>query len=394
MINILDSICGSGKTSYAIQMIKGHPEKSFVYITPYLKEVQRLKQSCPESKFREPTQLGEGKFGHFHKLLTKGENIVSTHALFRMATQETKDLIESYNYTLILDEVMDILEELPLKKDDLPTIIDKGYAHMDDNGFLIWDDDSYDGRYNDIKIMCNNRSLFVVNNCVLMWTFPVEVFSSFKEVYVLSYMFDCQIQRYYYDLHQIDYKYWKVYHNGENFSIKPHDFTPEDTSEIKVNIYQGKLNDIGINEYALSKSWYDKNKGTKVKILRNHMYNYFGNIIKSKSKYNLWTTFKDYQTKVSGKGYSKGFLSSNARATNEYKDRTTVAYTINKYVSPMVVHFFGTHGITIDQDRYALSEMIQFIFRSALRDGQKIELYVPSSRMRLLLELWLGERTS
>jgi hypothetical protein len=389
MINVIDAICGAGKTSYAIQLINSNPERSFVYITPYLKEVSRIKQSCPMANFREPTQLGEGKFGHFHRLLTKGENIVSTHALFRMATQETKDLIESYNYTLILDEVMDILEELPLKKDDLPTIIDKRYAHIDSNGFLVWDDPEYDGRYNDIKIMCMNRSLFVVNNCVLMWTFPVEVFNSFKEVYILTYMFDCQIQRYYYDLHDVDYKYWKVDNNGKHYNITPHDFAPEDTSEIHVNIYRGKLNDIGSDTTALSKSWYERNKSTKVKILKNHVYNYFYNVTKSKSKFNLWTTFKDYQSKLSGKGYSKGFLSSNARATNEYMDRTTVAYAINKYVSPMVVHFFNTHGITIDQDRYALSEMIQFIFRSALRSGQEINLYVPSLRMRQLLEQWL-----
>jgi hypothetical protein len=207
-------------------------------------------------------------------------------------------------------------------------------------------------------------------------------------------MFDCQIQRYYYDLHNVEYKYWKVYNNGKYFSIKPHDFTPEDTSAIQVEIYQGKLNDLGNDEYALSKSWYEKNRSTKVRILKNHMYNYFGNIVKSKSKFNLWTTFKDFQSKLSGKGYSKGFLSSNARATNEFKDRTTVVYAINKYVSPMVIHFFNTHGITVDQDRYALSEMIQFIFRSALRSNQKINLYVPSLRMRQLLEQWLGERTS
>ena len=79
MINIVDAICGSGKTSYAIQMIKSNPEKSYIYITPYLREIQRIKHECPG--FIEPTQTSEGKFSHFQNLLINGSNIASTHAL-------------------------------------------------------------------------------------------------------------------------------------------------------------------------------------------------------------------------------------------------------------------------------------------------------------------------
>ena len=42
----------------------------------------------------------------------------------------------------------------------------------------------------------------------------------------------------------------------------------------------------------------------------------------------------------------------------------------------------------IDQDRYAISVLIQFVFRSAVRKGEPIKLYLPSLRMRELLERW------
>ena len=44
----------------------------------------------------------------------------------------------------------------------------------------------------------------------------------------------------------------------------------------------------------------------------------------------------------------------------------------------------------MEEDAYALSELIQWIFRSAIRDGKEIWLYIPSKRMRNLLIDWIG----
>ena len=94
-----------------------------------------------------------------------------------------------------------------------------------------------------------------------------------------------------------------------------------------------------------------------------------------------------------GKGYSKGFVPCNIRATNQYKGRDCLAYPINRYLNPVVKNFFVQAGVTVDEDAYALSEMLQFIWRSAIRDGNPINLYVPSSRMRHLLEKWIEENS-
>jgi len=39
---------------------------------------------------------------------------------------------------------------------------------------------------------------------------------------------------------------------------------------------------------------------------------------------------------------------------------------------------------------FATSELLQWIRRSAIRNGQIVNLYIPSSRMRKLLTAWLG----
>ena len=41
-INVVDSIMGAGKTSYAIQMMTERTEDKFMYVTPFLDEVSRI----------------------------------------------------------------------------------------------------------------------------------------------------------------------------------------------------------------------------------------------------------------------------------------------------------------------------------------------------------------
>lgn len=70
----------------------------------------------------------------------------------------------------------------------------------------------------------------------------------------------------------------------------------------------------------------------------------------------MWTTFKEYKSKVQGKGYTKGFIACNLRASNELRDRTAIAYPVNRYISPVLVRFLESKGVTVDEDGFALSE--------------------------------------
>lgn len=65
-------------------------------------------------------------------------------------------------------------------------------------------------------------------------------------------------------------------------------------------------------------------------------------------------------------------------------------YCCNRFVVPYQKHFFAMRNIKLDEDGYALSEMLQFIWRSAIRNGEPIEIYIPSKRMRELLIKYLN----
>ena len=86
----------------------------------------------------------------------------------------------------------------------------------------------------------------------------------------------------------------------------------------------------------------------------------------------------------------KCFVSLNTRATNDYSDRTKLVYLCNIHPNPEIQKFFGARDARINDDLFAINMMIQWIWRSAIRDHQDIWLWVPAWRMRNLLQDWLS----
>ena len=395
---IVDDIMGSGKSSAAINYINSsNEEKKFLVITPYLEEIKRYKQMCPQKHFREPIYDKGTKLDNIRDLLRNGHNVVSTHALFHKFDRDLINTCETLGYTLIMDEVTNVVEEYPITDDDIDNLLNTYCILEETTGRMIWKEEhiDYEGKFSEIKAMCISGSVVLARRHMLLWLFPVEVFNAFEEVYVLTFMFNAQIQRYYYDYCGVKYKY--LYVDGNN--ISNYVFTSENKKQQKydysklINIEDHeKLNIIGKDKHTLSKTWYLNNSKTALmKQLKNNLNNYFRHVRPAVSKNILWASFIDYKSQLSGKGYTKGFLAINARATNLYKDRDHLAYLVNIYFNPMIKGFFQDHDIAVDEDGYALSEMLQWIWRSAIRDGKEIYIYIPSRRMRELLQNWITE---
>ena len=162
--------------------------------------------------------------------------------------------------------------------------------------------------------------------------------------------------------------------------------------ENKINILvDDKLNSIGDDNYSLSSSWFDKPKNKPlIEKMRKNLENYFGHKIKGKGKDNMWTTFKNKSGKLQGRGYTKGFVPLNSRATNSYMDKYNLAYVANRFINPIMKGFFIERNVRVNESMFALSEMLQWIWRSRIRQGESINIYVPSKRMRNLLLDWLN----
>ena len=400
-IKIVDSIPGSGKTSAIINMINNDTtDNKYIYITPFLTEVERVKKNCKTKKFQEPkyNQYGN-KFDNLNKLISEGKNIVSTHALFHKANMQTVELLKSQDYILILDEVFNVIEQCNISKYDVQMLINEKYAKIENN-YLIWNEEKeYSGNFENIKYLAINKSIIVYKDVILIWMFPVEIFKAFRDAYILTYLFEAQEQCYYYKMNNIKCEYYSAMMDNNVYTIKPKDnnyilIEKEIKQRLKENITiidDEKINSIGSNRYNLSHSWFKNEDNTEnIKQLKNNITNFFTNKTKAKSNTVLWTTFKDQKHKLKGKGYTKGFIPCNLRATNDYVDRYNLAYCINIFNQPFIDQFFKSKDIQINEELYALSELIQWLWRSRIRKYEPITIYIPSKRMRYLLIDWLN----
>lgn len=146
-----------------------------------------------------------------------------------------------------------------------------------------------------------------------------------------------------------------------------------------------KLNKIGKSKYSLSREWYKKHQNDiQIKLLKNNVTNFFRNMTTdTHSINNLWTTYPEFRLLIKSKGYTKGYVAPNEIDSDLYIHKHNLAYLSNIFYPPNI------GNIGVDEDGYALSEMLQFIWRSAIRDGNEIWVYIPSIRMRTLLRQWI-----
>lgn len=387
-INIVDSPMGSGKTTAIINYINSNPTRKYIYIAPFLSEGERIKSHCSSLNFCAPSELFS-KTADLKNLISDGKNIVSTHALFKLIDNSTIDLLKSKDYVLIMDEVIDIVDITSISEEDRKLLLDSNFLEVDSNNKLHWNAPSYTGKFNDIKQMAKTDKLFLFDEKIIIWQFPVEAFEGFKDVYILTYLFSGSKLKSYFDTYNLKYSYFYI---DDSMNIQKGIFDDRPFKErIRplINLYEGNLNDIGEKTTALSANWFKSSNRMEHIKLKRDVYNYFRHIVDTPSKLNMWSVFSKYEDRYKGDGYTKGFVACNSRATNDYRDKMSLAYLVNVYENPILVHWFNYRGASINEDDFALSQLLQWIWRSRIRDGKEINLYIPSSRMRNLFTEWL-----
>ena len=404
---------GSGKTTAAINYVNSlPPEQKVMFIVLYNDEVKRIKNSCKEKDLQEPTYENGRKLYGLRDLLSSGRNIVSTHALLERLEEQDIELIKEQNYICFIDETIDCIS--PYNAEDSEDymhphdieVLTKYYSSTDeDTGLLKWIVEDYeDGRFIDEKRLINNHRLMMNKNGQLFKVFPVSILMAFKQVYVLTYMFEGSVMYCYIKQHGIDYENLFITGNSLKtltISNKEDDaVVPKRNYHELINILDDeKLNSIGDDYYALSVNWYTKKaKPSDKKRLQLNIRNFFEHKACEKAKRCLWTTFSSQKNElysVDGKykRYADCFASINMRASNNWADRTAVAYMVNRFMNMDLVRYFEDDGVKPDQNLFALSEMLQFIWRSAIRKNKPINLYIPSRRMRGLLKKWIEENS-
>lgn len=391
-VTVVDARMGRGKSSAAIRYMNRHKAtKKFLYITPYLNEVNRI---CEQCDFDQSDSDTMSKSTELKMHMRQGKNIAATHSLFYLMDDEALELVRANHYSLIIDESIQVIERLNVTDKDFSLIISQ-LADEGENGILRWRDKDYEGRFCDYKEIADTGSLRILDSALLNVMNP-EMLRSFDEVFMLTYLFDGQYQKAYLDYFGFEYHIIGVEkdEDGYYFSDFPDEPPPIDYRELINIVDVPSMNRPGDGKYALSKNWFTRRgyDHPDIRALRNNLKKFFQGSVGGGSATRLWTSFKDDQNKLIDRRtgrFRNNFLQVSARATNEYRSRTDIAYMVNRFVDPNLLKFFAAKNIDINADHFALAEMLQWIWRSAIRDNKPINLYIPSSRMRGLLIDWI-----
>ena len=435
-IKVIDYVMGTGKTKYIFEYMQANPHKKYIYVTPLLSEAEkRAVEQCGSISMVSPVvdERGNTKSQHMLELLKEGLNISTTHTMFKNLRKQHLKQIEYWGYTLIIDETVDFIESYnDYNQADIKDLSERGdlLVHEDMNGRVSMEWDISEGNtYEDLKGMCDAGLVYSTKkpHTMLNVQVPPVIIDAAAEVFVLTYLYEHSLMRSFMDLHGFTHK--KL--------IIPHleDKTKEVKERIRTNlkIVEVKAADNYLkNTYkaALSHSWWNtmikkntatdlfkfcsnwlnnnlehkdsffftcpkvlvssENKQRRTKaVLEKAKLRYFSNPLgESVTEEILDTQGKKHKVK---KTVNIKWLFSGTKATNDFCDRKMCFYLINVYPNLAVQHYLGDYGLKIDEDMYALSEMLQFIWRGNIRtEGGEITVYIASPRMKKLLQDWIG----
>lgn len=420
-VEILDSIMGSGKTTNILKWIDdNNTTEKFIYVSPLLSEVDeggRVQRDLKHTRFHYPKadESNRTKGDSLLSMLQEGLNISCTHSLYLLMTDAHLNEIRKQNYIVIIDEELGVIDSYDsYSQYDIRSLIKSGsVVKQESDGMLLWvsDDSNYDERdhaYNKLKRHIQSGILYSAKRAdsMLVTQLPIKLFTVAKRVVIITYMFEGNILSTFLKLKGIEYKPFTEVTT-----------TPVDKKEIKnlITMYELKNKWKDLGKLKLSNTWYTSNNNgnatTKdIKTIENFISSFcrandcsFIDLMYTFPKYRRFDN-KKARCVIKPKGYidrevedeedgsvyiEKVWVATQTRATNDYDHKTHLVHAFNRYPNTAVKSYLQDYGQIVDDDIFALCELLQWVWRSAIRKGEPITLCIVSNRMRKLFDEWL-----
>ena len=420
-VEILDSIMGSNKTNRVLDWIDSNPNERYLYISPLLSEVDntsRLATNLKHVSFEFPsTDEYDTKTDDLLSKLEVGANISCTHSLYLSMTEKHLDLIEKFEYIVIIDEEVGVIDAFKkYSTDDLAYLNSNGDIEIsDEDGMISWvgAELGKKAKYKQFYNLCKAKAVYATkrSDTMLVTQMPVELFTRAKRVIIMSYMFNGNVLDNFLKLKKVEVVPFT--------EVQP---TQIDKQEIRELI---DLKPLDRKLLKLSMSVYGYNKMDKkgFDLISNYIRS-TGLSVGAKAIDTMYTLPKavspvevksgkrvaprgylTYKTEVldedgvvvlDGKGKPKTednncWLHSGCRATNKYAYKWYLVHCYDRHPNLSVETYLKEYGCPVDKNVFALSEMLQWIWRSRIRKGEVIVLAIPNTRMHNLFLDWLNQ---
>lgn len=406
-IELLDSIMGSGKTQGVIQWMLNNPQNKYLYVSPMLTEVEeRIPTACQALEFTYPcTEEYKTKGQHLLKLLEEGCNVSFTHSLFTDLTKQHLALIRKHEYVLIVDEEVAFIE--PYKgnysRDDIVSLEKAGHIKVEEDnlGRVVWqwydDNEMNDTAYSKLKRMSDLGMLYCAkrDRKIMVVHLPIELVQSSRRVILLTYLFKGSVMESFMDLKGIEIVPFK--------EVVPPKTTKDVLTKAKSLItFIDTTTTKAVSNLSMSSTWYSKNATTadleRVSNAIFSVYRKFGD--KESFIFTAPKSLADYQyvkdeklkRNIIHKKMPKDvdWIYCGTKATNMWSHKTVAVHAYNRYVNTAIKAYLQDYGTPPDDDMFALSEMVQWIFRTCIRNDEPLQLCILNNRMKGLLCNWLN----
>ena len=405
VVEIVEGIMGSGKSTGIINWMEENPTEKYIYVSPLLSEVGeggRLSQSLSNITFEYP--VTKNKADEMLDLLKLGKNIACTHVLYSSLTTEHLKYIEDGGYILVIDEEINLISGVSeYGRGDYKWLFANDHIEViPETGQVCWKGDEAllkDNKYYKFKTYCDNQSLYVTkrDQYMMVSQLPIKLLNCAKRVIILTYMFEGNVLDCF-----LKIKGLKVVPFTE---IKLREVDVEEVKSLIKLIKPAK----SLLQMNMTLSWYD-NKATNddlheiAKFIRNCavsskasrddvIYTHPKNRFDSDSKSKTLIKPLGFYRKKTGNVESVCWLASSTKATNLYADKWCLIHCYNRYPQTPVEAYINDYGsdmgVRLNAEVFALSEMLQWVWRSRIRKGENIVLAIGSARMCRIFSRWI-----
>jgi hypothetical protein len=377
------------------------PGRRYLVVVPTLDEVERVINDA-SVLFVEPSDQGEHKTksADLESLLRQGLNIVTTHKLYMdVAVFARQGLLEGYD--IIVDEVLDVCAQVDgvSPKSFQEFYVGRGYAEVEPDGRVRstpkWDaevDAVSDTLHVKLYRLANAGVLYYLDNTFFIWALPKELLTAGRSFTVCTYMAEGSMFLRYLEklgipyVHEFDAEADRQFREQARRLIQVEDIPKLSNEKLS---FSAQKHNAGLAK-KVSSALHGLHRGPLKRVSRE-------NLLITCSKQKWFHKGEDDPAErragpfASGSKMFKGatWIPNTTRGTNKYANATHAIYLYDQNMNPYIARYLGVSGDRDAHDWYAVAELIQWVYRTRVRRGEPVVLYLPSKRMRGLFQRWL-----
>lgn len=419
-VEICSFLMGSNKTNKIIEWMSKNTGDKFIYVIPNLSELEDTEYGDSRILsigFETPDteKHGTKREDLYHKLC-KGVNIACTHSLYRSVERKHLDKIKEQGYIVVIDEEVNLIDAYhSASTADLLSLLNDGKVKVSEgDGLVTWCADEFhtkqyqskDHKHHKFYKHIVNEYIYtsrcttvekngetVYTNVFMTSQLTKELISCAKRIIIITYLFQGSILESFLKLKGFEIQRF------EDIGIV------EQSLESVVRRITLLPYDKKMRGKRLSATWWKNATKEDVQSVTNFIRR---TCVKTKFKADevMWTCSskrvkgvvnKNVVHYVNPSSYTRDsngetlWISCSMRATNKYQHKKLAIHCYDRYPHISIATYLQDYKVKVDQDKFAIAEFLQWLFRSNIRTPNgTVTVAIASERMHKLMTSWMN----